>query len=73
MQMQNNITLQEVVKYPVLLYDNEIPDHYLMNNYRKIPKFSDLKMFAVINLKFKQRGFSIEKFIQNVQIVQQTV
>ena len=31
------------------------------------------KMFAVINLKFKQRGFSMEKFIQNVLIERQTV
>ena len=30
-------------------------------------------MFAVINLKFKQRGFSIDKFIQNVQIKWQTL
>ena len=36
--------------------------HYAVNrddrnyNYRKVPKFSDARNFAVIPLKFKQRG-----------------
>ena len=32
----------------------------------KVLNFPTPKMFAVITLKFKQKGFSIEKFIQNV-------
>ena len=39
----------------------------------KVLNFWTPKMFAVINLKFKQRGFSIEKIIQNMQIEWQTV
>ena len=34
----------------------------------KVLNFRTSIMIAVINLKFKQRGFSIEKFIQNVKI-----
>ena len=29
---------------------------YNINKYRKVPKFSDAINFAVIHLKFKQRG-----------------
>ena len=39
----------------------------------KVLNFRTLKMFVVINLKLQQRGFSIEKFIQIVQIELQTV
>ena len=36
--------------------------------YRKIPKFSDAKNFAVIYLKFKQRGQTIAYFVKKMQM-----
>ena len=33
--------------------------------YRKLPKFSDARNFAVIHLKFKQRGQTLRVFCQN--------
>ena len=39
----------------------------------KVLNFRTPKIFTVINLKFKQRGFSMEKIIQTVLIEWQTV
>ena len=39
----------------------------------KVLNFQTPKMFDIINLKFKQRGFSIEKCSQNVLTEWQTV
>ena len=36
--------------------------------YRKIPKFSDANNFAVIYLKFKQRGQTFGNFVKKVQM-----
>ena len=36
--------------------------------YHKIPKFSDAKNFAVIYLKFKQRGQTLWHFVQKMQM-----
>ena len=33
-------------------------------DYRKVPKFSDARHFAVIHLKFKQRGKNRRAFCQ---------
>ena len=42
--------------------------------YRKVPKFSyTIKNYAVNYLKFKQRGQTIEYFVQKMQMEQQTV
>ena len=36
--------------------------------YRKVPKFADVRNFAVNYLKFKQRGQTIEYFAQKMQM-----
>ena len=37
--------------------------------YRKVPKFLDARKAAVNYLKFKQRGQTIEYFVQKVQMI----
>ena len=39
-----------------------VNDEYL--SYRKVPKFSDARKLAVINLKFRQRGQTVEYFVK---------
>ena len=41
--------------------------------YRKIPKISDTRKFAVITLKVEQDGFTLEYYIQKMQRKLQTV
>ena len=41
--------------------------------YRKNPKISDTRKFAVITLKVEQDGFSLQKCIQKMQRKLQTV
>ena len=36
--------------------------------YHKVPKFSDARNFAVINLKFKQRGKTWRYFVKNMRM-----
>ena len=56
-------------------------DYFLQRNtkkreeyaYRKIPKISDTRKFAVITLKVKQDGLSLEYCIQKMQRELQTV
>ena len=36
--------------------------------YRKVPKFSDTRNFAVIHLKFKQRGQTLRYFVKNMEM-----
>ena len=38
------------------------------NAYRKVPKFSDAKTFAVINLKFEQRGQTLGYLVKKTQM-----
>ena len=39
-----------------------------LREYRKVPKFSDTKKFAVNYLKSKQRGQILGKFVKKMQI-----
>ena len=38
------------------------------HNYRKVPKFSDTRNFAVIYLKFKQWDQTLVYFVENMQM-----
>ena len=44
-----------------------------LHDYCKTPKNSDTKKLAVIILKFEQCGFTIEKYVQEMQTKWQTV
>ena len=47
--------------------------YIVLITYRKVPKFSDTKIFAVIYLKFKQRGQTLGSFVKKMQMEKQTV
>ena len=34
--------------------------------FRKVPKFSDARNFAVIHIKFKQRGQTLGYYVENI-------
>ena len=62
--------------HPVMnLYQYSVPEDvyqehikYISIKYRKGPKFSDTRNFAVIHLKFKQRGQTIGYFVKNMKM-----
>ena len=64
------IWMTKLVYYTKYSLGTQIPARYVTVAtilYRKIPKFSDTKIFAVSFLKFKQRGQSLGYFVKMVQ------
>ena len=49
-----------------------LPEAFFMGTV-KVQNFRTPKTFGVITLKFKQKMFSIEKFVQKVQMERQIV
>ena len=70
---RNYFHVTEVVLYGCMIPMQKFGRQFWWIEYRKIPKNSDTRKIAVINLKVEQGGFTLEQCVQMMQMELQTV